>query len=319
MTYDANQEPVESMPEMIKLRRFDLRAFARVLFWGGSAAGALALVASTAFSDSGAERLRQAVASVIEPVKTIEPTAATSLPSEQTIKLEDQTRQLAQAVRDLTADRERLKSRVASLEQSLTDITGTIKKQAAQIAVRDLPKEAPKPAPALPLPAIAAAPPPGIAAPPTTVATVAPRAENPATADAPEATASVPPAPAANMPAIATPVPLPPTRVASAAPDAPAEAAPVVTRQIGIDLGAAVSLEALRAQWAALKANSGPDLIGLKPGFVVRHKSSGTTDFHLVLGPLANSTAALRLCAKMAISRIACRAGFFNVEQLAEP
>jgi hypothetical protein len=321
MPYDANQEPVESVPEVIKLRHFDLRALARVLFWGGSAAGAMALVAGTAFSDAGVERFRQAVASVIEPIKTAEPTSGSAVSTQQVVKLEDQTRQLAQTVRDLTADRDRLKGRVASLEQSLEDITGTIKKQAAQNAIKDQPKEIAKPAPAPPPPVNAAPSAPVIAAPPTIVAAVPPQIEKPATTatPGPDATASIPPPAMASPPTIAAPVPLPPTRTASATPDAPVGTVPAATRQIGIDIGGAISLEALRAQWAAIKANSGPDLIGLKPAFMLRHKVSGATDYRLVLGPLANSTAALRLCAKMAISRIACRAGFFTVEELGEP
>jgi TolA-binding protein len=310
MPYDANQDPVESVPEVMKLKRFDMRGLARVLFWGASAAGAMALVAGTAFSDAGAERLRQAVASVIEPVRTTEPMPVSAGSTQQIVTLENQTRQLAQAVRELSKDRDRLQGRIAILEQGLDDITGTIKKQTAQNATKDQPKETARlnPAP----------PPPVITAPPTIVATVSPQAEKPANTFAPEATASVPPPAAANTAAIAGPVPLPPTRFANAMPDAPAEAPPVKTRQIGIDIGGAASLEALRAQWVAIKANSGPDLIGLKPAFTVRHKGSGAADYRLVLGPLANSAAALRLCAKLAISRIACRAGFFTVEELAE-
>jgi TolA-binding protein len=295
-----------------------LRAFARVLFWGASAAGAMALVAGTAFSDVGAERLRQAVASVIEPVKSAEPTPAAIPSTVQVAKLEDQTRQLAQAVRELTADRDRLKGRLAILEQGLDDITGTIKRQAAQGAIKDQPKDTAK----LNLPStppIIAVSPPAIAAPPTIVATAAPQAEKLTGGHSPDTTASIPSPTQASTAAMPTPVPLPPTRTASAVPDAPAETAPATTRQIGIDIGGSVSLEALRGQWASVKANSGPDLIGLRPGFVLRHKGSGATEYRLVLGPLTNSAAALRLCAKMAISRIACRAGFFNVEDLAEP
>jgi len=317
MPYDASQEPVESVREVIKLRRFDLRALARMLFWGASAAGAVALVAGTAFSDVGAERLRQAIASVIEPVRTPDPTPAATVSTQQVVKLEDQTRQLMQAVRELTADRDRLKGRVALLEQGVEDITGAIKKQVA--AIKDQPKETARPNLAPPAPVAAAPSPPVITAPPTITATAPPQAEKSRSAPAPEATASVPSPAAASAAAISAPVPLPPSRIASATPEAPPETIPVVTRQIGIDLGGALSLEALRAQWAAIKANSGPDLIGLKPGFTLRHKVSGATDYRLVLGPLANSAAALRLCAKMAISRIACRAGFFNVEQLTEP
>ena len=306
-------------PESIELRRFDLHSMWRVLLWGASATMAVAIVAGTAFSDLGAERLKQTVAALFEPAKT--GAADTSQPqttqqlaqsatSEQFAALEKQTRELTQTVRELTAERDRVKTRLASLEQNYDDITGAIKKQtaqssqlAAQLAMQTTsPKQAATPSP-----------PPVISAPQTMAAVPSPRANSTAAPDTPITTA-VPSSPAIeNSPPLEGPIPLPPMRTAALESESPA-----AVRELGVDVGGAASLDALRANWAALKANVGPDIVGLAPSFIARQRPSGGTDYRLILGPLPNSAAALRLCAKLIAARVNCRAGTFNVERLAE-
>lgn len=302
---DDIEEPV---PEVIALRRFDLHSLWRVLLWGASAAMAVAVVAGTAFSEIGADRLKQAVASVIESAKS---QPQPGINPQQLAELEKQTRELTQTVRDLTTERDRIKARVASLEQNLDDITGTIKRQTAQLATQkpaqDLPKQAKEP------------PPPVVNAPATVTAATTPPAAAPA-AEAPATTAST----TASTPVGSAPVRLPPTRIASAAPaaganpDAVTEPPSPTTREIGIDVGGAASMEALRTHWSALKANVGPDLIGLRPALTTRQKLSGATDYRLVLGPLPNSATAIRLCTKFTAAHLYCRAGTFSVQQFAE-
>src|SRR5690349_808750 len=104
-------ETDEPAPEPIELRRFDLHSLWRVLLWGSTAAMALAVVAGTAFSDLGSERLKQTIASLIEPAKLTAPPVDTK--AVQIAELEKQTRELAQTVRDLTTEREQMKTRVA--------------------------------------------------------------------------------------------------------------------------------------------------------------------------------------------------------------
>jgi TolA-binding protein len=297
-----------SVAEPIELRRFDLHGLWRVLLWGATAAMALAVVAGTAFSDLGAERLKQTVAALVEPAAKPQ---QQSVDPHQLAALEQQTRQLAQAVHDLTAERDAVKGRLAVLEQNLEDITGAIKRQAAQPATQKTADAAPK---TPQKEAVAETPAPPVVSAPATVAAVPSPAPAAATPDAPAATASIEPAEP-----ITGPIPLPRTRFASAMAKSEAgEGAVATTKQIGVDLGGAPSMDALRAHWAALKANVGPELVGLKPSVMTRQKLTGAADYRLVLVPIPNSATAIRLCAKLAASHVFCRAGTFNVEQLAE-
>src|SRR6185312_6444409 len=112
-----NDEPTQ---EPIELRRFDLHNLWRVLLWGSSAAMALAVVAGTAFSDIGSDRLKQTIASILAPAKL---TPALDTKAQQIAELEKQTRDLIQTMRELTTERDQIKTRLATLEQSLDDIT----------------------------------------------------------------------------------------------------------------------------------------------------------------------------------------------------
>jgi hypothetical protein len=305
-------------PESIELRRFDLHSMWRVLLWGASAAMAVAIVAGTAFSDLGTDRLKQTVAALFEPAKTdtaetyqaqsTQP-AGRSIAPEQLAALEKQTRELTQTVRELAAERDRVKTRLASLEQNYDDITGAIKKQtaqssqlAAQLAMQTTPKQAAAPSP-----------PPVISAPQTVAAIPSPMANSAAPPDTPITTAVPSSTPIEASPPLEGPIPLPPMRTAALENESPA-----AVRELGVDVGGASSLDALRANWTALKANVGPDIVGLAPSYVTRQRPSGGADYRLILGPLPNSAAALRLCAKLIAARVNCRAGTFNVERLAE-
>lgn len=306
MPTDAD-ETLEPPPEVVNLRRFDLRSLWRTTFWGCAAAIAVTVVAGTAFSDVGAERLKVAVKSVLEPIAG-PPQQSVAL--QRTEELQKQTQQLAETVRELTADRDRLKGRLVILEQSLDDITGAIKKQAAQIA------QQPKPVAVAPT-----TPPPAISAPPTTIASVNEPPPRPAPQAAP--TPAPPPVVAAPEAAVPANVPLPPTRTAALAPnnaqtDQATDMMPLPKRELGVDLGGAATIEGVRAQWAAIKANVGPEIVGLTAAYSQRQKASGAIDYRLIIGPFPNTAAAIRLCSKLTPMRISCRAGMFNVQQLAE-
>jgi hypothetical protein len=302
-------ELIDPSPEVVKLRRFDVRSLWRTTFWGCAAAIAVTVVAGTAFSDVGAERLKVAIASVLEPVQG-PPQQSVAL--QRTDELQKQTQQLADTVRELTADRDRLKGRLALLEQGLDDITGAIKRQASQP-----PQQPPKPVAAAP------APPPAVSVPPATTASIGEPAPQPAASSPVQAATPTPPA--ASAPETATPanVPIPPARTAAlaqpaTAQDQPAEATPPPKRELGVDLGGAATIEALRAHWATIKANIGPDIVGMSPSYAQRLKSSGTLEYRLIVGPFPNTAAAIRLCTKLTPMRITCRAGMFNVQQFAE-
>jgi uncharacterized protein YoxC len=306
----------EHPAEPIELRRFDMHSTLRMLLWGASATMAVAVVAGTAFSDTGAERLKQTVASLFDATKTgtSQPTPQVAQQPEQTVTtqqiaaLEKQTRELTQTVRDLTADRDRIQAKLASVEQSLDDITGSIKRQTAQAGQFSAQLAAQTAALTAPHATVAA--PPVVSAPQTVAAIPSPTATSTAAPDTPVTTAITPPAVEASPP-LEGPIPLPPMRTAAIEENAPA------VRELAVDVGGAASLDALRTHWAALKANVGPDIVGLLPSYVAHQKQTGGTDYRLVLGPVPNATAALRLCAKLIAARVNCRAGTFNVQRLA--
>jgi hypothetical protein len=68
-------------------------------------------------------------------------------------------------------------------------------------------------------------------------------------------------------------------------------------------------------QWAALKANYGPMLAGLRP-IAAREQRGTVTHYRLVLGPLPNHAAAAKLCARLNAARAPCHAGKFSGDPL---
>ena len=106
-------EPVPSRP------KFGLRDLFRLVVWGVSAASALFIALYAATTETGRDRLFVAIGEIHEVlmptgVKPIRPLDAR------------EGRRLAETVRSLAADRDRLLARVASLEQSLDGVTGSI-------------------------------------------------------------------------------------------------------------------------------------------------------------------------------------------------
>ena len=268
-------------------RRLDVRVLWHLCGWGLTAAAALSAVVLVSQTPAGGERLQSAFAR--EP----EPQAVAAVPPRAVIDAEE-TRRLAEAVRRLTADRDRLQERVASLERNFDDMTGSIKtvmqaNAAAQSATEPAKEKA---APPVNPPVIVNAP-----------------------AVIPAPTPSSPPAQATQP---QESVPLPPVRVASAPPaEVPGEAQPAKI-EYGIDLGGRVSLDALRQHWVAVKAIHGPLLTGLRAVAAQRLRQSGT-DYRLILGPLASADAAAKLCIKLNAVHAACRTAKFFGEELAQP
>jgi hypothetical protein len=296
---DDLEAAMERVSEPIALRRFETRGILRVLMWGAAAAGAVAIVVGAASSESGAARLKQALASVMEPARAPEPPKVSM---QQFAALEQQTQDLLKAVQTLTSDRTQLDRRLASLEHGIDDITGAIKRQTEAAAAREAARAA-APAPVVSTPAATAAittPPPPAPQPP---AAPSPAVDH---ATAAPATTTTP-----------ADVPLPPSRIASAAAAKPQVTGSIV-REVGIDVGGAPTLDELHDHWTAIKANIGPDIAGLRPTYTVRHKPGGGVDYRLVLGPLPNTAAAQRVCAKLGASKVYCRPGYFNAAAVAK-
>jgi hypothetical protein len=289
-------ETIAQEPDMIEFRarRFDLRALWRLTGWGVAAAVALTVAAFFSQTENGSQRLELALARAALPVK---PVATVKIPprAEQDAEIA----RLETQVRRLAADRDRLAERVASLEHNIEDMTGSINRQAAPAIPPMLSK--------VPVPAIS---PPGTADPkqsakePTTFESAKPQAEASSPDQSPPAAPEQAPP---TSPSAA--VPMPPVRVAAA----PATAPVPPKSEFGVALAGASSVDIMRLQWVALKANYGPLLAGLRP-IAAREQHGSTTHYRLVAGPLPNYAAAARLCARLNAAHAACHAGKFAGE-----
>jgi hypothetical protein len=272
-------------------------ALVRLGGWAGAAILAVALLALTAQTDIGSERLNSVLA------MTSPQTVVAS--AEQPPENDTEIKRLETLVVALTNDRERLHTRIASLESKLEDTTGSIKQQQATLAakvaaVATLP--AVPPAPSAPPPQQQVVP---ILAPlsmPSTIESVASWPN--------KATNSAAASDAASEP-------VPPTRVASAPVEEPAAAGPPRKPEIGIDLGGAANLDILNARWAAVKANFGPQLAGLYPRAQVSNHSNSSS-YRLLAGPLPNNATAAQICAHFITNRITCRTVRFDGERLVQ-
>src|ERR1043166_4462681 len=236
---------------MAKRRRDDLheggratiaRRTWRLSAWSGIAILAVAAAAVPAYTETGARRLAFGEAA----------TAATG----RSGLADFETRRLAEAVRVLTTDRDRLAARVAALERNLDDVTGSI-------ASRPTADRSANPA-ASPLP-------------PNLVPGAAFSAE----------TARPPPPPVA----VVSP---PQAASARSAPSAPlaaetgAAASTATKTEFGIDLGTAATVEGLRNLWSAIKGTHAPLLEGLRPIVAVGDGAKpGALELRLVAGPPA--------------------------------
>jgi hypothetical protein len=274
----------EPTPAEIRKRRRARYALLQLAGWGGGAVLALVILAVTSQTETASQRLHIALANATDPVRIV-----AQIPAREA-QYEAESQRLVAQVKALAADRERLAARIATLERNLDDMTGTIKQQAAQAAAA--PAGSP---PVISAPSVAA--PPAIPAP---IETIAPRSD--------------PPQPqTANIPSER--VPLPPVRMA-AIPASVNE--PSSKNEFGVDLGGADNIDALRVHWAAVKANFGPLLTGMRPVASQHQRQPGVVIYRLVVGPLPDTAAATQLCARFA-ARTACKPSKYAGEFLVLP
>jgi hypothetical protein len=85
----------------------------------------------------------------------------------------------------------------------------------------------------------------------------------------------------------------------------------------GVDLGAANSIDGLRALWRGLlKSNAA--LASLRPIIVVKERDNGLgMQLRLVAGPLSDAAAAAKICAALIESERACETSVFDGQRLA--
>jgi len=269
----------------------------RIALWGSAGVAALAIAVFAATTDTGLERIRRAAAEVHQALRTTDAKPAAPLDDRE-------ARKLAETVRKLAADRERLLARIATLEHSLNDITGSISRAE---------KPAPRSEPATPMrPATAQKPP---EPPATTTAAEAPTA-SPPTASPPDEdiTSSI-------NPQVAVPMPRPapaPSEVQTAAQHAPATNAASRTKY-GIQIGRADSMENLSALWEKAVQRYPAQLQGMRPvaHLMERPSPRGGTELRLVAGPIASAALAARHCASLAAAGASCQVVSFDGRRIA--
>lgn len=274
--------------------RIDFRQGLKLATWGAAAALAVGAAVLAARTESGAQRVshllggpsRASAAAKADPVIA------------RLAKTEIEASRLAEAVRTLTDDRDRVLARLAAIERNL-DVTA---------AIRENPPAAATPAPATPAP-----PRPAAASLPAAILTPNPLMPTPTLPEPPPANAGTPPAPqrVANLPAAEQPNP-------EAIPNPAADS--VATRtEFGVDLGGDRTVDALRALWTSLRSGKHAALFeSLRPLVAIREsgKPNGV-ELRLVVGPLANAGAAARLCGTLAASGLACQPAVFDGQRLA--
>jgi hypothetical protein len=339
-------DQIRILDRLIQTKPFDLRALLRLATWGCVAATALMLAVLSANLGTKHQALAPSTTALQVPAATVQLTTRQTEPDKA-------AHQLSEAVSGLTADRDRLVARIASLERNLEDVTGSIKQQAAappasvsaQTSMH-APTTAPAPAfvPAqASTPAQASVPMPASGPAPRSMPALAP------TATAPSATPSSPAPPAprsqaqpekekvtptATAPLAATPTPPPGAIAASpSAPAAPPAAAPPPTRvanlpeasdpegksrmvDFGLDIGGATTFDGLRALWNSVRNNTADLFEDLHPMVAVRENKSRGVDLRLVVGPIASSEAATQMCATLLAARRFCQMTIFEGQPL---
>jgi hypothetical protein len=309
----------------------DMRPLLRLTVWGFGAVVAVGATVLAGRTDVGTARAKVAMATLrTAPVDLV--AHPNNLLASRAIVPDENEKRLADEVRALTADRDRLAERVASLEHNLTDLTGSIARAPASnaAATNVPPPTAPADKADTPPPAPAAA----SQVPPINFGASNDDQPRTSTASATAAPPS-PPQPGVGQPAdvplprpgqLATiqsyvnsnsPPAAPPARVASA--NADTQPPPQVAADGGfaIDLGVATNVNTLRAHWGSVKAAHGALLEGLEPLVSVRKSARpGFTEFHLVAGPVADADAAARLCAALTSVRVVCRPAAYNGQRL---
>ena len=219
----------------------------RLVVWGSTAATALLIAVLSSRGVVGSQRAAVAASTLGgATVAVVQPAPTPQQPAARPFDAQAETKKLADAVRDLTADNDELKSRLAVVEHSVDDVTGSIARQAK-----------------------ATAPPPW-----------------------PDSGAPVPATPAAIAAVVAPALPLP--------------------MEYGVDIGSAVSVQALRARWAGIRSAHPQLFEGLAPTVSLSETpQSNRPELRLVVGPIASADAAAKLCRTLDRFRLTCQPTIF--------
>jgi hypothetical protein len=255
-----------------------MRELRRCGLWGLAAAGALTITVYAGTTATGHSRLDFAIGQARQMV---------SLSNNKSVRQDNKAlratetpegRQLAEAVRALTADRDRLQTQLATLERSVGEVSASLARveKAAQTATQPTAQSAPVSAQSAPATAQSA--------PATTPPAHAPE----------EVTASI------------------------RSPATPATQGAPTKTEFGLDLGGANTIDGLRVLWATARQRHGALLEGLRPVVHVRDRPrSGNVEMRLVAGPLANAVTAARMCATLVAAGAICQPSAYDGQRLA--
>jgi hypothetical protein len=250
------------MADEVRLAKADLKRTApavpvtmhglwRLVVWGSTAATALLIAVLSSRGVVGSQRAAVAASTLGgATVAVVQPAPTPQQPAARPFDAQAETKKLADAVRDLTADNDELKSRLAVVEHSVDDVTGSIAQQAK------------------------------------------------ATPPWPDSGPPVPATPAAIAAVVAPALPLP--------------------MEYGVDIGSAVSIQALRARWAGIRSAHPQLFEGLAPTVSLSETpQSNRPELRLVLGPIASANAAAKLCTTLERFRLTCQPTIFAGRHLA--
>jgi len=148
------------MADEVRLAKADLKRQAaqvpvtmhglwRLVVWGSTAATALLIAVLSSRGVVGSQRAAVAATTLGGAVAVVQPAPAPQQPAVRAFDAQAETKKLAETVRDLAADNDELKSRLAVVEHSVDDVTGSIARQAQSPAPPPWPENGP-PVPATP-------------------------------------------------------------------------------------------------------------------------------------------------------------------------
>ena len=244
--------------------------------WGLAAATALGIAVLGSRDDDAPQRF----AALFSSLRSQEQAA-------RSFDAETAARQLAQAVRSLADDRDKLATRLNALDHEMRDMSGAIKQQieaAKSEAIKTAKQAPPWPESAPPVP--------------MTLADVAVMVKtvSPAPAGAAE-----PPSPSVATSATNTDEQAPPDTTAS------------LGQAYGADLGTASTMKTLHHRWASLRAAHPQLFEGIQPVVSVKQNPrTGRTELHLIVGPYANAETAAQFCDFVVPYHVNCQPAMFD-------
>ncbi len=264
---------------------FTMQRLWRQAVWGCIAAVALLLAIVAGFTDAGSRRATLLVSSLNGAPSSSLQTAQTQAPSpsqpvSRSLDSDYVVRQLAQTVRGLMEDRDRMAKRLAAVERNVDDMTGSISQQIEAV-------KAPTASPAVSW--LATATTPLIAAPEKLLASGWDSSPRPST----------------SLPSSSPPAAVPPNATAA-------------NGAYGAEIGSASSIKALHARWEGIRSAHLQIFDGLTPMIALRENPrSHKTELRLVVGPLGNAAAAAQLCASLMAVQLSCLPTMFDGHNLA--